>query len=103
MTEQHPLFTWLVAHHGKADTPLGDLAHELKRALRVPSSGDLRPWLRDQAVPQWMLDTYDEALAQWTSAHACLSPGCTSKAAGGASHFCAPHGGRSHQAGGNTP
>ncbi len=38
MTAEHPFATWLVEHHGKANTPVGDLAREFAEVL--PDSGD---------------------------------------------------------------
>ncbi len=99
MSAKHPFVTYIVTHHGKADTPVGDLARDLKSGYGVPSSGDLRTWLADVAgADQWALDAYDKAWDEYTTP-TCSSPGCTATAAGGASHFCIQHGGRRHQAG----
>lgn len=91
----HPFVTWFVKHYGKADTPVGDLARDLKGAYGVPESGDLRGYLEDIGAEQWALDAYDEAWTAYT-VPTCSSPGCTAKAAGGSSSFCPDHGGRFH-------
>jgi len=100
----HPFVTWLVENHRKADTPVGDLARDLDFAPQSPTTGgrkELRTHLEDMSVATWALDVFDEAWAAYESVPTCLSPGCAEKAAGGASCFCAAHGGRSHQAGGS--
>jgi len=100
--QRHPFLTWLLSHYGAADTPRGDLARELKGAHGVPTSGNLRPWLeREVRWDSWMLREYDKAWAEFTAPR-CLTPGCTYKAAGGASSYCPAHGGRSHHAAGSA-
>lgn len=92
----NPFVEWFVKHYGKADTPVGDLARDLKGAYGVPGSGDLRGYLEDIGAEQWALNAYDEAWTAYQSVPTCSSPGCIAKAAGGSSCFCPAHGGRSH-------
>lgn len=94
--------TWLVEHHGKADTPVGDLARDVRHDPNFPVKGgreDLRNFLEEFAgADSWALEAFDQAWSAYKSTPTCSSPGCTAKAAGGASSFCPAHGGRFHHA-----
>ncbi len=98
-----PFAKWLMEHHGKADTPMGDLAREFRTSFADSDDrARLRSSIEYHVGPEsWALDAFDAAWAEYTT-RTCSSPGCTSKAAGGASSFCAQHGGRRHHAAGSA-
>lgn len=99
--KRHPFVTWLVEHHGRDETPVGDLARDLRHSPDFPTWGgraDLRGYLYDVGVETWALEAFDQAWTAW-KVPTCLSPGCGAKAAGGSSSFCPTHGGRFHHAG----
>jgi hypothetical protein len=76
--DRHDFVVWLVEHHGKADTPLGDFARELDRCWEFPTSGDpakLRESLEDIGVDEWVLDAFDVAWALYDPT--CMYLGCT--------------------------
>ena len=60
----HPFVTWLVEHHGKADTPLGDFARDLDGSPDFPLSGGeakLRDFLEYNGADSWALAVFDHA------------------------------------------
>ncbi len=68
----HPFVEWLVEHHGKADTPVGDFARDLRYDTEFPVVGDraeLRHQLEYIGVDEWALAVFDHAWQLW-EAHA---------------------------------
>lgn len=67
----HPFVVWVVKHHGKDDTPLGDFAQEMDRSWEFPTTGDgadLRDSLEDIGVDAWVLTCFDEAWTEYEHA-----------------------------------
>lgn len=94
----HSFAKWVVRHHVEDETPVGDLARDLREDYDFPAMGgrvDLRVYLYERGARPELLDAFDTA---WSAT--CVSPGCGELRAGGASSFCPGHGGRRHQAGG---
>ncbi len=70
---QHDFAKWLVEKHSKSDTPVGDLARDVRDGLGLPDSGDraaLRYHLDYNGVDQWALDALDVAWAEYEQASA---------------------------------
>ncbi len=90
MTE-HPFVTWMVEHHAKADTPLGDFARDLKYDPEFPIEGDradLRHHLAYIGADEWVLGCFDVAWKQYQPT--CTWPGCTQPACDAMS-YCGEH------------
>ena len=98
-----PFVQWLVAHHGKADTPTGDLARVFASSLADSDDrAELRTSVEYFVGPEsWALDAFDAVWDEYKTP-TCRTPGCTAKAAGGGSSFCPLHGGRRHHAAGRS-
>ncbi len=89
----HPFVPWMVARHGKDDTPLGDFARELNRSWEFPRSGDhaeLREFLSNMGCDEWVLACFDVGWGHW-GARTCAVAECPAKAAGGVSLLCTEH------------
>ncbi len=90
MTAQRPFVQWLVLHHGKADTPIGDFAREF--AHELPSNAS-RAELRHRVEyltggDFWPLDVFDVAWDMYEPP--CSWLGCT-KLAAATSPLCPAH------------